>query len=74
MHHFIELGVVSVTKYLSMWNVHYHLMIDREKIIKKLMNDVSTRCAERIESTKTIVHKPCEEFGISSILKKKRGL
>jgi hypothetical protein len=57
-----------------MLNVHYHLMISREKIIKQLMDDTSKRCAERIAIAKTIVHKPCEEFGITSVLKKKRGL
>jgi hypothetical protein len=65
---------VNATKYLSMLNVHYHLMINREKIIKQLMDDASKRCAERIQAVKTIVHKPCEEFGITSVLKKKRGL
>ena len=49
-------------------------MIDREKMIKKLMDDVSARCAERIQTAKSITHKPCEEFGMTSILKKKRGL
>lgn len=53
-------------------------MTSRDKLINKMVVDIKARCAEKIEAAQKTVNKPkleyIEEFGISNIMKKKRGL
>jgi len=45
------------------------------EVVDKMTRDVKARCVERLKQAKVITDKPpCEEYGISNIMKKKRGL
>jgi len=50
-------------------------MVNLDDIINKMTRDVKARCVERLKRAKVITDKPLyEEYGISNIMKKKRGL
>ena len=55
-------------------------MTDIDTVIKKMKESVQAKCAERLELAAQNAKNVCkpyvaiEEYGISSILKKKRGL
>lgn len=55
-------------------------MTNKDEIINSLLKDVKARCAKRLEEAaqkckETVnLHKMTEEYGISSGLKKRRGL
>lgn len=53
-------------------------MTSRDELINKLVSSVKTKCADRLEAAKKAVNGPkfehIEEFGISNMMKRKRGL
>lgn len=50
-------------------------MATKDEIIKSLIKDVKSKCAERIQNNSVLTAKiPIEEYGVSSIMKKRRGL
>lgn len=78
MMNFTGYDVMNATKSLSTWNVHYLLMTSRDELINKLMFNVKAKCADRLKAAQKTVSKPklehIEEFGISSIMKRRRDL
>jgi hypothetical protein len=50
-------------------------MTHLDDVVKKMTNRVQANCIERIENAKHDISKPdIEKFGITSNMKKKRGL
>lgn len=55
-------------------------MGDLNSILGKLRSEVQARCAERIKEAQALscekisINKPKEEYGVSSVLKRKHGL